>query len=130
MGWGAGNPEPSPGEYDWGSLDTRVELMRRTGARIVITLCCAPDWMKGGEPGETDWSNLEGSIAIAFTHFSTPLPTQHSKESPMMQVAPLPEHYADFADLCAKVAERYPDVEAFQGGNPQFTRWRHILNGD
>ena len=58
MGFGGGNPEPSPGEYDWTSLDRRVEMMRRTGARIVITLCCAPDWMKGGEPGETDWDNL------------------------------------------------------------------------
>ena len=65
MGWGGGNPEPSPGEYDWGSLDVRVETMRRTGARMVITLCCAPDWMKGGEPGETDWSNLEGSSHLA-----------------------------------------------------------------
>ena len=64
MGWGGGNPEPSPGEYDWGSLDTRVEMMRRTGARMVITLCCAPDWMKGGEPGETDWSNLEESTKV------------------------------------------------------------------
>ena len=35
--------------------------------------------------------------------------------SKCLQVAPLPEHYGDFADLCAKVAERYPDVEAFQG---------------
>ena len=65
MGWGGGNPEPSPGKYDWGSLDVRVETMRRTGARMVITLCCAPDWMKGGEPGETDWSNLEGSSHLA-----------------------------------------------------------------
>ena len=94
MGWGGGNPEPSPGEYDWESLDRRVDLMRRTGARMVITLCCAPDWMKGGEPGETDWSNLE--------------------------VAPLPEHYGDFAELCAKVAERYPDVEAFQESRRSF----------
>ena len=58
MGFRGGNPEPSPGEYDWTSLDWRVEMMRRTGARIVITLCCAPDWMKGGEPGETNWDNI------------------------------------------------------------------------
>ena len=58
MGWGARNPEATPGQYDFGSLDARVALMRATGATPVITLCCAPDWMKGGQPGATDWSKL------------------------------------------------------------------------
>ena len=58
MGWGAGNPEPSPGLYDFHSLDRRMEFIRRTGGIPVITLCCAPDWMKGGEPGETDWDQI------------------------------------------------------------------------
>lgn len=87
MGWGAQNPEPSPGRYDFSSLDRRMELVRATGGTPVITLCCAPDWMKGGEPGATDWSRLEA--------------------------APLPEHYADFARLARKVAERYPYVRHF-----------------
>ena len=65
MGFGGGNPEPSPGEYDWTSLDRRVDMMRRTGARIVVTLCCAPDWMKGGEPGETDWDMLAVSEQVS-----------------------------------------------------------------
>ncbi|OLT10047.1 hypothetical protein BJF78_29420 [Pseudonocardia sp. CNS-139] len=52
-----------------------------------MTLCCAPDWMKGGEPGETDWSRIE--------------------------VAPDPAHYADFAALAVDVARRYPQVRHF-----------------
>src|SRR5690606_13115952 len=27
-GWGAGNPEPSPGQFDWSSLDRRMDLIR------------------------------------------------------------------------------------------------------
>jgi len=53
----------------------------------VITLCCAPDWMRGGQPGKTDWDELED--------------------------APLPEHFADFAALSAAVAKRYPYVRHF-----------------
>ncbi|MDT0378529.1 xylan 1,4-beta-xylosidase [Streptomyces sp. DSM 42041] len=87
MGWGAGNPEPSPGDYDFESLDSRISLIRRTGGTPVITLCCAPDWMKGGKAGRTDWSRIEE--------------------------APSPEHYDDFAALSARIAERYPDVRHF-----------------
>lgn len=90
-GWGTVNPEPSPGQYDWSSLDRRMELIRSTGGTPVITLCCAPDWMKGGRPGETDWTRLH--------------------------VAPDPEHYDDFAALAAAVARRYPDVRHFQVWN-------------
>ncbi|MEU2949861.1 GH39 family glycosyl hydrolase [Streptomyces xanthochromogenes] len=91
MGWGAGNPEPSPGSYDFSDLDRRVDYIRSTGATPVITLCCAPDWMKGGEPGAsgTDWSVRS------------------------LETAPLPAHYQDFADLAAKIARRYPDVRHF-----------------
>lgn len=88
MGWGVQNPEPSPGVYDWSGLDERVDLMRRSGRPMVLTLCCAPDWMKGGQPGQTDWSRIDK--------------------------APTPAHYADFADLCAQIARRYPDVHYFQ----------------
>ncbi|UGY90571.1 xylan 1,4-beta-xylosidase [Streptomyces gobiensis] len=87
MGWGADNPEPSPGRYDFTALDSRIELVRRTGGTPVITLCCAPDWMKGGSEGTTDWSKLE--------------------------TAPSRAHYKDFARLAGKVAERYPDVRHF-----------------
>ncbi|MEU2789742.1 xylan 1,4-beta-xylosidase [Streptomyces sp. NPDC007100] len=87
MGWGAQNPEPSPGSYDFKELDSRVGLIRRTGGTPVLTLCCAPDWMKGGKAGETDWSTLEK--------------------------APSPQHYEDFAKLVGTVARRYPDIRHF-----------------
>jgi hypothetical protein len=85
MGFGTDNPEPEPGEYDWGTLDRRMKLTEDTGQRSMLTLCCAPDWMKGGEEGETDWDELEE--------------------------APRPEHFADFARLAAEAVKRYPQVE-------------------
>ncbi|GAA2932412.1 hypothetical protein GCM10020221_30220 [Streptomyces thioluteus] len=88
MGWGADNPEPRPGSYNFTDLDRRVALMRRTGAAPVLTLCCAPDWMKGG--GErTDWSQKS------------------------LEKAPQRAHYKDFARLAGVVAKRYPDVHHF-----------------
>jgi hypothetical protein len=102
MGFGALNPEPRPGVYNWASLDRRVQLMRDTGAIPTITLCCAPDWMKGGQPGETDWSKLE--------------------------VAPLPEHYDDFAELARQVALRYPDVKYYFVWNELKGFWKPQLN--
>ena len=91
MGWGALSPEPSPGVYDWTSLDDRINVIRHTGGTPVITLCCSPDWMKGGNAGQTDWSKIEK--------------------------APDLKHYEDFAALTAQVALRYPDVKYFQVWN-------------
>ncbi|MGK5728814.1 xylan 1,4-beta-xylosidase [Streptomyces sp. URMC 124] len=87
MGWGAENPEPAPGHYDFQALDERVALMRSTGAATVLTLCGAPDWMKGGRRGRTDWSRLEA--------------------------APDRRHYKDFARLAGKITRRYPDIKHF-----------------
>jgi hypothetical protein len=85
MGWGANNPEPSPGVYNWSSLDRRLELIRSMTDTIpVITFCTAPGWMKASGK---DW-NMEERVAD--------------------------EHVQDFADLCRAVALRYPDVEYFQ----------------
>ncbi|MFE0513057.1 hypothetical protein, partial [Streptomyces sp. NPDC058964] len=91
MGWGADNPEPVKGRYDFGAMDRRVDFMRRSGATPVITLCCSPDWMKGGRAGvgNTDWSQAA------------------------LETAPTPDHFQDFADLAATVAKRYPDVRHF-----------------
>jgi hypothetical protein len=91
MGWGADNPEPVEGRYDFAAMDRRVDFMRASGATPVVTLCCAPDWMKGGRAGadRTDWSQEA------------------------LETAPEPEHYQDFADLAATVARRYPDVRHF-----------------
>jgi hypothetical protein len=85
MGFGTLNPEPSPDEYDWSSLDLRMQLVEESGGRTVLTLCCSPDWMKGGKPGETDYSRIEE--------------------------APLREYTADFAELSAEAVRRYPQVE-------------------
>jgi hypothetical protein len=102
MGWGANNPEPSPGVYDWASLDNRINLIRQTSGVGVITLCCSPDWMKGGASGTTDWSKIE--------------------------VAPLPSHEADFAELSKQVALRYPDVKYFQVWNELKGMYNGSLN--
>jgi hypothetical protein len=106
MGWGADNPEPAPGRFDFRSLDARVDLIRRSQGTPVITLCCAPDWMKGGPAGKTDWSYLED--------------------------APEREHFRDYAALAARVAQRYPDVKyyvvwnEFKGFyNDTLNRWDH-----
>jgi hypothetical protein len=85
MGFGTDNPEPEPGEYDWKTLDARMQLTEQTGQRTMLTLCCAPDWMKGGDEGETDWDELEDN--------------------------PDPEFFGDFAKLAAEAVKRYPQVE-------------------
>ncbi len=87
MGWGPGNPEPSPGVYDFNGIAKRVALVQATGGTPVITLAAAPDWMKGGQAGTTDWSQID--------------------------TAPVPQHYQDFAALSAKVAQAFPQVKAF-----------------
>ncbi|WP_286258045.1 GH39 family glycosyl hydrolase [Streptomyces graminofaciens] len=91
MGWGADNPEPVEGRYDFEEMDRRIDFVRASGGIPVVTLCCAPDWMKGGRSGanSTDWSQ------------------------DALETAPEPEHYADYAALAATVAKRYPDVRHF-----------------
>ncbi len=103
MGWGAGNPEPKPGEYDWKDLDERVQLMRSTHAKIVLTLCCAPGWM---HPigYQDDWNNLE--------------------------VAPDNAHVQDFAELTRQVALRYPDVKSFLVWNELKGMWTDSPGSD
>ena len=85
MGFGTENPEPSPGVYDWDTLDQRMKLVEDTGGKTVLTACCSPDWMKGGEAGQTDWDELE--------------------------TAPLPEHFDDYAALVAQTVQRYPQIQ-------------------
>ncbi|PWI19487.1 xylan 1,4-beta-xylosidase [Streptomyces sp. Act143] len=91
MGWGADNPEPVKGRYDFEDMDRRIDFIRASGSTPVVTLCCAPDWMKGGEPGvgNTDWSQAA------------------------LETAPDRAHFKDFAALAATVAQRYPDVRHF-----------------
>ena len=103
MGWGAGNPEPMPGRYDFTDLDRRIRMMADTRALPVITLCCAPDWMKGGPEGRTDWSKLE--------------------------VAPQRDHFDDFAALAATVARRYPTVKHYMVWNEFKGFWNDSHDG-
>jgi hypothetical protein len=87
MGSGVGNPEPSPGVYEFGGVDRGVHLITSTGGTPVITLFGAPDWMKGQPPGTTNWA--------------------------LQNMAPLPQYYQDFANLAATVALRYKQVKYF-----------------
>jgi hypothetical protein len=68
-----------------------MSLIARTGGTAVLTAAGAPDWMKGGAAGATDWSTLDD--------------------------APLPEHYADFAALTAAAVARYPAIHYVQVWN-------------
>jgi hypothetical protein len=87
MGWGANSPEPAPGVYDWASFDARLKLITSTGGTPIVTLCCSPDWMKGGVPNVTDWSRIE--------------------------VAPSPLMYDEYAKLAVAAAQRHPEVRNY-----------------
>lgn len=102
MGWGADNPNPAPGVYDFRSLDARLALIESMNGIPVLTLCGAPDWMKGGQPNQTDWSKIE--------------------------IPPLPEHYADFAALAKTIAKRYPKVRHYQVWNEMKGFWNVNTN--
>ncbi len=85
MGWGTDNPEPTNNNYDFSSLDARVNFtLSMTGVRPVITFCTAPGWMKvNGD----DW-DMNDRVATS--------------------------HFGDFAELCSVIAQRYPQVKYFQ----------------
>ncbi|WP_405148338.1 xylan 1,4-beta-xylosidase [Sphaerisporangium sp. NBC_01403] len=102
MGFGALNPEPRPQEFFWEDLDSRTNLMRQSGGTQILTLCCAPDWMKGGPEG----------------------PTQESAWKEHLEDAPYPEHFDDFAKLSAAVAAKYPDVGYFMVWNELKGFWK------
>ncbi|MGW0805992.1 xylan 1,4-beta-xylosidase [Nonomuraea sp. NPDC002799] len=103
MGFGALNPEPYPGEYHWEDLDSRLNLIKESGGTAVVTLCCAPDWMKGGPQG----------------------PTEDSAWKEHLEDAPYPKHFDDFAKLSAAVAKRYPDVKYFMVWNEFKGFWKN-----
>jgi ABC-type cobalt transport system substrate-binding protein len=97
MGWGAGNPEPQAGAYQWNDLDHRVDLMRSIETPMIITFCTAPGWMKGTD----DWA-MEEEVED--------------------------DHVDAFAELCAAIANRYPDVQYFQVWNEMKGYWSTALN--
>ena len=102
MGFGALNPEPRPGEFYWEDLDSRTNLMKQSGGTQVMTLCCAPDWMKGGPEG----------------------PTSDAGWDEHLEAAPYPKHFDDFAKLSAAVATKYRDVKYFMVWNEFKGFWK------
>ena len=93
MGWGVGDPEPTPGHYEFASLDRRVRLMRSLGGDLALTLCSAPGWMK---TSGAEW-NMGDRVAD--------------------------DHVADFARLCQVIARRYADVKFFDIWNEMKGYW-------
>lgn len=91
-GWGADNPNPAPGVYDWTDLDALVATSRASGTELVLTIGMAPDWMT-----------------------TEPAPT--GTNEPRYNRAPLPQHYDAFAELARQVALRYPSVRYYQVWN-------------
>ncbi|TMR94093.1 xylan 1,4-beta-xylosidase [Nonomuraea basaltis] len=91
MGFGAFNPQPTRQDYAWEDLDSRTNFMKQSGGTQIITLCCAPDWMKGGPEGMTSPEGWK----------------EHLED------APYPQHFDDYAKLAATVAKRYSDVDYF-----------------
>jgi hypothetical protein len=73
-GWGTDNPEPARGYYDWSSLDARIADIQRSGSQVMVSLCCAPDWMKGSSDIEAaplpqhygDFAQLAAQIAARY----------------------------------------------------------------
>ncbi|MBB2910482.1 hypothetical protein FHS43_001745 [Streptosporangium becharense] len=102
MGFGALNPQPRRNEFYWEDLDSRLNLMKESGSIPVITLCCAPDWMKGGPEG----------------------PTEETAWRDHLEDAPYPQHFDDFAKLSAAVATRYRDVKYFMVWNELKGFWK------
>lgn len=102
MGFGALNPEPVDNSYELSSLEERIGITNgivKDAEQIVLTACCAPDWMKGGLPGETDWSKIE--------------------------LAPLAVHYQDYADLVIHVVQQdeFQNIKYIQVWNEMKGLW-------
>lgn len=102
MGFGADNPEKSPDNYDFRTIKSRIGNNTRLGNEaevVVLTACCAPDWMKGGSSDSTDWSKIE--------------------------VAPFPQHFDDYAELVAELVKRpeYSNIKYVQVWNEMKGFW-------
>lgn len=83
MGFGTLNPEPYTDQYDLTSLIERIGVNNgivKDAETIVLTACCAPDWMKGGQQGDS---------------FVLPI-----------EDAPLTQYYDDYAELVAYVVQQ------------------------
>jgi hypothetical protein len=104
--WGVGDPEPRPGVYDWTSLDKRIALIRSMNGIPVITFCCAPGWMN--------------SIGQTLPRRTGPYSWAVGRVTD--------NHVKDYAELCQKVALRYPDVKYFQVWNEFKGYWDKAID--
>lgn len=102
MGFGVLNPQPSPNAYDWRTLDERMNQSLSGVDSTVLVACCAPDWMKGGFAGQTNWSRIED--------------------------APRPEHYDNYANLIARTVQRYPRIKYVLVWNEMKGMWNGPAN--
>lgn len=103
LGWGVGDINPSPGVYQWSSLDSRVNLMNQIGAPQMMTIGMAPAWIKGTP-------NAFGSNGEYLTR------------------RPLADKHDEFAQLAVEVAKRYPQVRTFQVWNEMKGYWNEADN--
>ncbi|MDB5876055.1 MAG: beta-glucosidase/6-phospho-beta-glucosidase/beta-galactosidase, partial [Ramlibacter sp.] len=105
MGFGPGNPEPAPGSYAWDSLDLRMNTYMAGARSVSLTACCAPGWMKNAP---------DFGVSATGTNY--------------VEVAPLAQYYADYADLVAQAVERYPQINTLQVWNEMKGFWDSTKN--
>jgi hypothetical protein len=109
MGWGTLNPWPTSTQGpQLAAFNQQVATMVNTpGVTIpMITFAICPDWMKGGPDGSTNW----GSPPRDQSWFETP---------------PNPQYEAQYAQLCAAVAQANPKVKMFAIWNEMKGMWRN-----
>jgi hypothetical protein len=88
-GFGAqDDPEPRDGHYVFTSIRSRLQLISSVNGTPVITLVQAPEWMHTAGLG---------------------VPNNESA----FQQPPTPNHFQDFARLCAQIALAFPRVKYF-----------------
>lgn len=101
ISFGASYMQESQGApLDFTSLDARLTRLKMLGGEYMLTFCSAPGWMLV--------SNPEGKYD----------PESRPKE----------EYFDDYAQLCAEVAKRYPEVKYFQIWNEFKGFWNSSTN--
>lgn len=102
ISFGASYMQENQGDkLNFDSLDSLVARMENVGGEYMLTLCSAPGWMLVSEPSD----NFD--------------PESRPKE----------EYFDEYAELCAEVAKRYPQVKYFQIWNEFKGFWSSKLNG-
>jgi hypothetical protein len=82
------NPEPRDGQYVFSSIRSRLQLISSVNGIPVITLVQAPEWMHTAGLGVPN-------------------------NEPAFEQPPTPNHFQDFATLCAHIALAFPQVKYF-----------------